>query len=419
MDFTLDPTASKETSLVATTFQTAGTLLIAVLLRLLTPSTPGRFLRYWSLAWSALAAALVSLSLSFVLAPLVGPEVVPWVRRPALAAYCVFEYTFGFYLWAGCRAYAHGTLLRRSDLRLLVAPAAFGLAIPAFVPNIHIVFPFHAVVFGGFCLLAMWTTRGCRPAARPTVVGLRMTQFALVAITLLFWHYVVVMAWAASRTTPPDLSYLHYSAMYDALSETLLAFGMVVLATDAVRREWEGKNRELIETNRKLAEASEQLAVVARTDPLTGLLNRRAFDAMLAERAGGPFAGSVAVVDLNFLKQINDTSGHAAGDAAILHVARALRTHFRITDPIFRFGGDEFLVLLEGSRAADLSYRLEAVDTALRGLRLPGVTEPTDVVIAWGMADFETADGLTAAVAHADLAMYQCKARRKTPVAPV
>jgi diguanylate cyclase (GGDEF)-like protein len=416
MEFSLDPTASKETSLVATTFQTAGTLLIAVLLRLLTPSTPGRFLRYWSLAWSALAAALVCLNLSFVLTPLVGPEVAPWVRRPALAAYCVFEYTFGFYLWAGCRAYARGTLLRRADLLLLAPPAAFGLVAPVFLPDINVLFPFHGALFGGFCMLALWTTIGYRPEARPTAVGLRLTQFALVAVALLFWHYAAVMAWVVGRTTPPDLAYLHYSAMYDALSETLLAFGMVVLATDAVHREWERKNRELAETNRKLAEASEQLALAARTDPLTGLLNRRAFDAMLVERAGGPFAGSVAVVDLNFLKQINDTSGHAAGDAAILHVARALRTHFRITDPIFRLGGDEFLVILEGSRSADLSYRLEAVDAGLRGLRLPGVTGPTDVVIAWGMADFDTAAGLTDAVARADAAMYECKARRKTPL---
>src|SRR4051794_39639979 len=182
MDFTLDPTVSKETSLVATTFQTAGTLLIAVLLRLLTPSTPGRFLRYWSLAWSALAAALVSLNLSFVLTPLVGPDLGPWVRRPTLAAYCLFEYVFGFYLWAGCRSYARGTPLGRSDLPLLVPPAAFGLAAAFCLPDINVLFPFHAAVFGGFCLLAVRATVGCRPAARPTVVGLRMTQLALVAV---------------------------------------------------------------------------------------------------------------------------------------------------------------------------------------------------------------------------------------------
>src|SRR5262245_65007139 len=115
MDFHFDPAVSKHTTLVVGTFQTAGTLLIALLLRQLTRAIPGRFLHYWSRGWVALACALVSLNLSFLLAPLVpdGPAV--WVRRLALAAYAVCEYLFGFYLWAGCRAYATGTVLRSAD----------------------------------------------------------------------------------------------------------------------------------------------------------------------------------------------------------------------------------------------------------------------------------------------------------------
>ena len=120
------------------------------------------------------------------------------------------------------------------------------------------------------------------------------------------------------------------------------------------------------------------------------------------------------MVDVNDLKKLNDTTGHAAGDAAIQLVARALRGQFRITDPIFRLGGDEFLVILESGRAADLSGRLVAVDAALRGQRLPGLSTPTDVVIAWGMADFETHDGFNDAFTRADAAMYECKSKRKS-----
>jgi diguanylate cyclase (GGDEF)-like protein len=188
----------------------------------------------------------------------------------------------------------------------------------------------------------------------------------------------------------------------------------VVLGTDSVRRELEAKNRELAETNRRLAEASEELRHAARTDPLTGLLNRRGLEAMLEERAGQPFTGSVAVVDVNDLKILNDTTGHAAGDAAIQHVARALRAQFRINDPIFRLGGDEFLVLLEGDGPADLVGRLEALDDALRGLRLPGIPTPVDVVVAWGMADFDSQADFFPALARADAAMYECKSKRKT-----
>ncbi len=413
MDSPFDPTLLKHTSLVVTTFQTIGTLLIALLLRLLTWGIPGRFLHYWARGWVGLAVGLISLNLSVLIVPLLPPQFEPQIRRPALAAYAMFEYAFGFFLWAGCRAYAWGTPLSGRDWWLFVPAAAFGVIAPAFLTDINVLFPFHAAVLGGFCLLALLATTGCRPDARQTVIGLRLTQMAMAGLALLFWHYALVMGWSLTQTPRPNLEYLQFSALYDALIETLLGFGMVVLGTDSVRRELEAKNRELAETNCRLAQASEQLAIAARTDPLTGLLNRRALDAMLADRAGVPFAGTLAVVDLNDLKKLNDVHGHSAGDAAIQLVARALRVQFRITDPVFRIGGDEFLVILEGGHTSDLIGRLHSLDVALRGLRLPGVPTPVDVVVSWGMADFASPSQLIEAFAAADVEMYACKARRK------
>src|SRR5437762_624337 len=109
MDFHFDPTASKHTSLVVSAYEVAGTLLMALLLRLLARGIPGRFLRYWSVGWVALAASAVCLALSFLVAPLLPEESAPWLRRPAIAAYAAFQCGFGFFLWAGCREYAHGT----------------------------------------------------------------------------------------------------------------------------------------------------------------------------------------------------------------------------------------------------------------------------------------------------------------------
>jgi diguanylate cyclase (GGDEF)-like protein len=413
MDLHLDPTAWKHTSLVVATFQTVGTLLIALLLRLLTRGIPGRFLQYWAVAWVCLATGLLSLNLSYLVVPQIPEAYEGPVRRPALAAYAVFQYLFGFLLWAGCRAYARGGPLFGRDWWLFAPAAAYGLVAPMFLANIDVLFPFHSAILGGFCLLALLTTLRCSPDARQTLIGLRLIQAAMAVLVVLFWHYAAVMGWQVLRSPRPDLEYLHFSALYDTLGETLLGFGMVVLGTDSVRRELEAKNRELAETNRRLAEASEQLAVAARTDALTGLLNRRALEAMLAERAGTPQAGTLAVVDLNDLKKLNDLHGHAAGDAAIRLVARALRAQFRITDPVFRIGGDEFLVLLEGGHAAELSGRLRSLEAALRGLRLPGVPAPVDLVVSWGMADFDSPAGLSAALAAADAEMYVCKARLK------
>src|SRR5205085_12344787 len=140
------------------------------------------------------------------------------------------------------------------------------------------------------------------------------------------------------------------------------------------------------------------LAVAARTDALTGLLNRRALDALLKEWDGARFSGTVAVLDLNGLKAINDGHGHAAGDAAIQLVARALKGLFRITDPVFRTGGDEFLVLLEGGHAAEMMGRMESLDAALKGQRLPHVPAAMDLIVAWGLADFASPADISAAM---------------------
>ena len=414
MDFHFDPTVSKHTSLVVSTFETAGTLLIALLLRLLTRGIPGRFLYYWSLGWVALAAGSICLTVSYLVPPLLSPDAESSVRRSAIALYSVSQCAFGFYMWAGCRQYAHGISIRSGDWWLFLAPAVCGFVAPVFISNTDLLFPFHSAVVGGFGLLALLSSTNFRPQALQTAIGLRMTQAALGLIALLFWHYTLVVGWVLNQVPRPDLQYLHYTALYDGLVEILLGFGMVVLGTDSVRRELEAKNRELAETNKRLKEASEELALAARTDPLTGLLNRRGLDAMLADSASREFAGSLAVVDVNDLKKLNDTVGHAAGDAAILHVARALRDQFRVTDPIFRTGGDEFLIILEGARTADLDRRLANLDNALRGLRLPGVSTPVDVVVAWGSADFQSHADFDAAYHAADAAMYEHKSQRKT-----
>lgn len=101
-------------------------------------------------------------------------------------------------------------------------------------------------------------------------------------------------------------------------------------------------------------------------DPLTGLLNRRAFDELLAsscarsERYGWTFA--LVLIDLDHFKSVNDRLGHAAGDAALRAVGAELRSRLRAGDAASRMGGDEFALLLpsvEGSIVPELVRRLE------------------------------------------------------------
>ena len=382
---------------LATVVQAAGTLLVAGLLLALSRSMPSRFLRLWALAWVCRAGGLVALFLAVR-----GPAP---LRGPLVSVYLLAGYLFAFLLWAGCRRLADDRGLRPRDWLRLVLPAGFAVLAPSLVGGpVWRLFPWHAAVLTGLFLLALVPTVRF-PRAGPAT-GRWLVRAALAALAGLFAHYAVVLVVVADRGLE-GYEYLAFASLFDVLVETALAFGMVVLAADRTRGLLEGQNRAL-------AAAAAELAAVAGTDPLTGVGNRRRFEQVLAAHAAGPHPGAVAVLDLNDLKRVNDAHGHPAGDAALQLVARALRGRFRITDPVCRTGGDEFVVVMPDATAGELCGRLAGLDRELAGQRLPGADDPADLQVAWGVAPF-TAD-LPAAVAAADRAMYARKRLMKAPV---
>ncbi len=161
------------------------------------------------------------------------------------------------------------------------------------------------------------------------------------------------------------------------------------------------------------ARRSERLALEAVTDDLTGLSNRRAWNEWMereekrCSRYGHPAA--VLVVDVDGLKYVNDSSGHAAGDALIARTAQALRQAARKNDVVARLGGDEFGILAIECDRTGAEALLERTRLALR---------EAGVAASVGMATRDPVSGLQTAWEHADQAMYCDKRSHNLPVRP-
>jgi diguanylate cyclase (GGDEF)-like protein len=174
-----------------------------------------------------------------------------------------------------------------------------------------------------------------------------------------------------------------------------------------------------------LAQAEEQasLAKLSQTDALTGLLNRRGFEARLkdavaaARIAGG--GGALVYVDLDNFKQINDRHGHAQGDAALRAAAELLRRSVRAGDLVARLGGDEFATWMSGVDDAEMLRRGRELAAAATALQRFAPEAEKKVGFSIGIALLrpgrELSDG--GLIALADRAMYQVKHGAKGGVA--
>jgi diguanylate cyclase (GGDEF)-like protein/PAS domain S-box-containing protein len=158
-----------------------------------------------------------------------------------------------------------------------------------------------------------------------------------------------------------------------------------------------------------------QLSFEASHDPLTGLVNRRKFEEVLAEavtfaRRGGD-AHTLAFLDLDRFKAINDRCGHAVGDRVLADIARVLQRSLRERDILARLGGDEFAVLLHGCTLANARRVLEKLRKAVDAYVIEHNNERFSVGVSIGLAAIDqTAQDPGASLAEADAACYAAKA---------
>lgn len=166
--------------------------------------------------------------------------------------------------------------------------------------------------------------------------------------------------------------------------------------------------------------AKQRIRILSETDELTGLSNLRAFSRLhrqeheRAIRHQRPY--SIIIMDLNGLKQINDTYGHGTGDRAIVLFANVIARLIRTTDAAARFGGDEFVVMLsetDGEHAQRVTHRIRS---AVERCTIAVGGRMVRLSVSVGAANFPSdAEDLRGIIAAADRAMYRDKQTRSEP----
>jgi diguanylate cyclase (GGDEF)-like protein len=171
-----------------------------------------------------------------------------------------------------------------------------------------------------------------------------------------------------------------------------------------------------------VTELQRELAEQARTDPLTGAMNRRALEeAALRETArsirhGNPLC--TIMIDIDQFKRLNDARGHAAGDRALQALVSQVKTMLRGQDSVARMGGEEFAILLPETPVSAGVLTAERVRQAIEALEIPFETGPIKFTVSAGVAQLDTAQGgWEAMMRSADAAMYEAKEHGRNSVA--
>jgi diguanylate cyclase (GGDEF)-like protein len=203
----------------------------------------------------------------------------------------------------------------------------------------------------------------------------------------------------------------------DRLQLDMLYAGLVACCSLPVVVEQARRRQEIMRLSRSAAHFQalsqradsliDELRRDALTDPLTGLPNRRAFYDSLAQQTGSGQMSCVAIIDIDYFKQVNDRLGHPAGDEVLRQFAELARASFRGGDLVARIGGEEFAVILRGVSVEQACMVCQRLTDRLAAAEIATPFGPVRVTISTGIAVIG-GDG-EAAMAFADSALYAAK----------
>ncbi len=385
---------------VGLAIQCVGIALVALLSLSLRSSIKSASVKYWTTAWVCLSLSLITLFIGIHLVSL---------HTLFFTAYFFGEYSFGLMFVAGCRQHTTGKVVSRREMLLLPLALMVAVALPFVSADFNDLFMIHATVIATLFAVSYFFLRPAFKTANDSA-GLRVMSAALILLAIDFLHYVPVFGarkglWGFTMPA----AYLQYTSIFDLILEILLGFGTIMVLLEGVRREVEAANQ-------KLTSAHDQLELMARMDPLTEALNRHAFHSLLSRGEADhqqETDGCVAIIDIDNLKPINDTLGHNVGDKVIRAVARAVRSLIRADDMLFRWGGDEFMVLMFKLDSQEARRRMETLNSILAEKAEYWMASSAKISVSVGVCGFDSLNDLGSAIERADQQMYNSKQERR------
>jgi len=319
-------------------------LVVAVMLLLVYVYRRRLFILWWMGAWFLIAASMAPVSRSYA-NPKIGG------MAYGLSQFLGVLSSLAFVVAAD--AYRQKPQLKRSYGLLLLPVAIYFIFLPVALGP-RIVFPLgHLLIAGGMGAAAGAHLLLLRQAR---LLGATIVGIALLAISAINVYMGAVIGDPVQAAVTPPLVTMTVVFLVGALGQQLMAF--------------EDMTYELRRTNARLESAQSDLRQLVITDPLTGTRNRRFFHEIIGRelqrhrRYRTPL--SIVFIDIDRFKAINDTLGHETGDNVLREVAAFLLRNIREADYVFRWGGDEFLVLISCNeqeavrRATDLQAAFAA-----------------------------------------------------------
>lgn len=274
-----------------------------------------------------------------------------------------------------------------------------------------------------------------RPDVVGFVIGVTMVMIVgayLLIPNLLSWNTLVISyiiatsllsVWLTHGTSAAGLASLFVIYLLPALTGFFIAHRLQLLRRGqfALLLEAEQRNQELEREVERRKALEQELEQQAATDPLTGLHNRRGYELLFeqelkrAQRLNAPL--SVAILDLDRFKNLNDTYGHGAGDQVLKSLAREWSQRLRGPDILGRLGGEEFVVLMPDTAAPEAAEVMERLRRHTESVPRELGVATVAVTVTIGVTDLDAADdSFQDMIARADEALYRGKDQGRNQV---